>query len=128
MNILKMALIAIILILTLWLTGFAVAPPNIVGTWLGKTEVPNQGPDDLTLVIIKGEEGFSGTLVDSLGLIAKDTAAKDIKLQDNDLTFHFPLTDGTEISIKMTVEGDKMTGAWAHPEGDMGALVFERKK
>jgi len=128
MNILKMALIAIILILTLWLTGFAVAPPNIVGTWLGKTEVPDQGPDDLTLVVTKGEEGFSGTLVDTLGLIAKDTVVKDIKIQDNELTFHFPLTDGAEISIKMTVDGDKMTGAWAHPEGDMGALVFERKK
>jgi hypothetical protein len=128
MNILKKVLIAIILILTLWLTGFAAAPPDIVGTWLGKTEVPDQGPDDLTLVITKGEAGFSGTLVDTLGLIAKDTEVKDIKIQDNELTFHFPLTDGAEISIKMTVDGDKMAGAWTHPEGDMGALVFERKK
>jgi len=38
------------------------------------------------------------------------------------------LTDGAEISIKMTVDGDKMTGAWTHPEGALGELVFERKK
>ncbi|MDP2913840.1 MAG: hypothetical protein Q8O91_00130 [Candidatus Aminicenantes bacterium] len=121
-------LLLIILILTLWLTGFAAAQPDIVGTWLGKTEVPNQGPDDLTLIITKGETGFSGTLVDTLGLIIKDTEVKDIKFQDKELTFYFPLIDGAEISVKMTVDGDKMTGAWAHPEGDMGALVFERKK
>ena len=128
MNIIKAAIIAIILILTLWLTGFAVVPPDIIGTWLGKTEVPDQGPDELTLVFVKGEEGFSGTLVDTLGLIAKDTAVKDIKIQDNDLTFHFPLVDGMEISVKMAVDGNMMKGAWTTPEGDMGTLVFERKK
>ncbi len=128
MNIIKAALIAILLILTLWLTGFAVAPPDVVGTWLGKTEVPDQGPDELTLVIAKGEDGFSGALVDTLGLIAKDTPIKDIKLEANDLTFHFPLVDGMEISIKMAVDGNTMKGAWATPEGEMGALVFERKK
>jgi hypothetical protein len=128
MNIIKAAIIAIILILTLWLTGFAVVPPDVVGTWLGKTEVPDQGPDELTLVIAKSEDGYSATLVDTLGLIAKDTAVKDIKLQDNDLTFHFPLVDGMEISTKMSVDGNKMTGAWTTPEGEMGALVFERKK
>ena len=128
MNFIKAVIIALFLILTLWLTGFAIAPPNIVGTWLGKTEVPNQGLDELTLVIAKGEEGFSGTLVDTLGLIAKDTAVKDLKFQEDNLTFRFPLIDGAEISIKMAVDGDKMTGAWTHPEGGMGDLVFERKK
>lgn len=128
MNKLFAVLLSLILILTLWLTGFAVVPPDVVGTWLGKTEVPDQGLDELTLVIAKGEDGFSGTLVDTLGLIAKDTAVKDVKIENNDLTFHFPLVDGMEISTKMTVDGNTMKGAWATPEGDMGALVFERKK
>jgi len=128
MNKLFAVLLTILLVLTLWLTGFAVAPPNIVGTWLGKTEVPDQGTDEVTMVIAKSEEGFSGTVVDTLGLIAKDTAIKDVKLQDKELVFHFPLVDGNDIWIKLTVDGEKMTGAWTSADGEVGALVFEKKK
>jgi len=128
MSIIKAAIIALILVLTLWLTGFAVAPPELEGTWLGKTEVPDQGLDEVTMVIVKAKEGFSGTLVDSLGLIAKETAIKEIKLQANELTYHFNLVDEQEVWIKVTVDGDKLTGGWTTAEGDTGAIVFERRK
>lgn len=128
MNKIVAVLLTLVLILTLVLTGFAAGLPELEGTWLGKTEVPDQGLDEVTMVIVKAKEGFSGTLVDSLGLIAKETAIKEIKLQANELTYHFSLVDEQEVWIKLTVDGDKLTGAWTTAEGDTGAIVFERKK
>jgi hypothetical protein len=102
--------------------------PNFAGIWLGKTEVPDAGIDELVLVLEKNETGWKGTLTDSMGQIAKETPLSDIVFDGNTVTFHFPLVDGTMIIAKLTIAGDKMTGAWEHPEGDMGTLEFERKK
>jgi len=33
-----------------------------------------------------------------------------------------------EIWIKLTVDGDKMTGTWTNVDGATGAIIFERKK
>lgn len=106
----------------------AASAPDLAGTWIGKTEVPDQGPDEVTLVLKKGEKGYTGTVVDTLGLIAKDTEITDVTLEGNEISFRFPLTDGAMISVKMTVDGDKMAGAWIHPEGSTGALALEKKK
>jgi hypothetical protein len=106
----------------------AAAAPEFAGTWLGKTEVPDQGIDELSLVLKKGEAGYSGTITDSLGMIVKETELKDIKIKEKTMTFQFPLFDGTPITVKLTLDGDKMTGAWEHPEGSMGTIELERKK
>lgn len=106
----------------------AASAPDLAGTWIGKTEVPDQGTDEVTLVLKKDEKGYTGTVVDTLGLIAKDTEIMDVTVEGNEISFRFPLTDGAMISVKMTVDGDKMAGAWVHPEGDTGALSFEKKK
>jgi hypothetical protein len=106
----------------------AASAPDLAGTWIGKTEVPDQGPDEVTLVLKKDEKGYTGTVVDTLGLIAKDTEIMDVTVEGNEISFRFPLTDGAMISVKMTVDGDKMAGAWVHPEGDTGVLLFEKKK
>lgn len=98
------------------------------GTWLGKTDIPNAGPDDLTLVLKKEKEGYSGTFVDTLQVVVPETQILNAKVEGSVLTFTLPLADGMSVACKLTLEGDKMTGSWEHPEGDTGALVFEKKK
>jgi hypothetical protein len=102
--------------------------PNFAGTWLGRTEIPDAGIDELELVFEKIETGWKGTFTDSMGQLAKETPLSDIVVDGNTVTFRFPLVDGTMIISKLTLAGDKMTGAWEHPEGNMGTLEFERKK
>jgi hypothetical protein len=105
------------------------ANPAILGTWLGKTEVPDQGIDDLVLVFTKTETGLAGTVSDTLGLIEKETKIAEIKVAgDKIVTLQFPLVDGSIIVCSLTYDKDKMTGTWSHPEGDIGKLEFVRKK
>jgi hypothetical protein len=104
------------------------AAPDITGTWIGKTEVPNAGIDELTLVIKKTPTGFTGTFGDTLGQVNKDSEITAVKLEGDDLSFNFPLADGTLMIAKLKVDGDKLSGTWEHPEGSGGSMTFERKK
>ncbi len=106
----------------------ALAAADFAGTWNGKTEVPDSGIDELVLVLVKTEAGWSGTVNDSIGIIAKDTPLADIKVDGDKITFTFPIVDGNIIDNRLTIAGDRMTGEWVHPEGDSGTLEFERKK
>jgi aminopeptidase N len=104
------------------------AAPDITGTWIGKTEVPNAGVDELTLVIKKTATGFTGTFSDTLAQVEKDAAITAVKLEGDDLNFNFSLVDGTAMQAKLKVDGDKLAGTWGHPQGDVGTMTFERKK
>jgi len=104
------------------------APPDFIGTWIGKTEVPDQGVDDITMIIKKTDSGLAGTIVDTMGLIAPETPLAGIKINGNVMTFQFPLVDGATVTNTVKMEGEKLTGSWEHPEGSTGAFVFERKK
>lgn len=118
-------------LILLALVSIAAASPaavDIVGTWLGKAEVPDMGIIEITVVISKTETGYAGTINESSGMIASDTILSDIKLDGDKLTFNFPLADGAIIDNQLKIEGDKITGTWTHPEGSSGALSFERKK
>ena len=70
------------------------AAPDITGTWIGKTEVPNAGVDELTLVIKKTATGFTGTFSDTLAQVEKDAAITAVKLEGDDLTFNFSRSTG----------------------------------
>jgi len=120
-------LIITAVMLALWISAFA-AGPDITGTWIGRTEVPGQGLDELTMALKKGETGFIGTLVDTLGMIAKDTEIKDLKIDGANISFNFALVDGASVAVKLAVTSDKMKGSWEHQEGSTGALEFEKKK
>jgi hypothetical protein len=103
------------------------AAENPVGTWVGTTEVPDQGADGVTLTIAKSDGGYTGTMTDSLGMVARE-ALRDIEFAEGMLTFGFALTDGTAMKMKLKIAGDRMAGEWQHPEGDIGAITLERKK
>jgi hypothetical protein len=104
------------------------APLAIEGTWLGKTEVPDRGPDELTLVLTKTETGYAGKFTDSLGVMPPENEISAVKLEGDDLTFNFSIGDGTVLAARFKVEGEKMTGVWVHPEGESATMTLERKK
>ncbi len=100
---------------------------DITGTWVGTTEVPDQGTDQVTMVLKKAGDGYSGTIVDSLGQVAPGTELKNVTFGDDALSYSFSLTDGSVVTMKLKVNGLKMTGQWAHEEGATGTITFEKK-
>ena len=109
-----------------WLSAPIRAAENPIGVWVGTTEVPDQGTDQVTLTITKAKDGYAGTLSDSLGQVAKEPL-RDVKFADGALTFSFSLTDGTDMTMSLKLTGDKMAGEWHHPEGSAGGVTLERK-
>jgi hypothetical protein len=103
------------------------AAEDPAGLWVGTTEVPNQGTDQVRLAITRIDGAYGGLLTDSLGVVAGEPL-RDVTFADGVLTFGFALTDGTAMKMRLKVTADKMVGEWQHPEGDAGAIVFERKK
>jgi hypothetical protein len=97
------------------------------GVWIGTTTVPDQGTDQVTLTIMKTSDGYGGTMSDSLNIVAKE-ALRDVRLADGELTFGFTLTDGALMTMTLSISGDKMAGEWRTPDGETGAITFERKK
>jgi hypothetical protein len=104
------------------------AGPVLAGTWIGKTDVPDQGPDAVTLVLNSAGKGYAGRLSDSLGQVASAVDLKDVQFDGSALTFKFFLSDGTEMVMTLKVTGEKMAGQWLHPEGSAGAITFEKQK
>lgn len=115
------------------LASFVFAAPRTAavdfsGTWLGKTNLPHFGADELTLVLKKEKESYTGTVVDTLEIIAPDTPIQKAEVEGNVITFMFPLVDGAMLSCNLTLEGEKMNSYWSHPAGARGIIVFEKKK
>ena len=106
----------------------AAAAPDFTGTWLGKTEVPDVGTDEVTLVVKKVGGGYAAAISDSAGMIAQNTEARDVKVEGETIGFWFVLASGESVSIQLTIAGDTLTGGWTHESGSTGSLVFERKK
>jgi hypothetical protein len=120
--------------LFIMLVSFAVAAPradavDFSGTWLGKTNVPSLGPDEITIVLKNEKDSYTGTVVvDSLEIIAPDTPIQNIEVEGSVITFMFPLIDGAMLSCNLTLEEEKMDGYWTHPSGSKGVFVLEKKK
>ena len=103
------------------------AAADFRGTWLGKSEMPSGDVDEFTLVLKKVEDVYTGTIADSLKMIAPETPVQSVKVEGDVITFEFRLVDGAGILCQLTLDGEKMTGNWTHPAGTTGTLVFERK-
>ena len=106
----------------------ASAPPDFSGTWVGATDVPDVGSVQVTLVIKKVEQGYTATISDSASIIAKDTEARDIKVDGDAISFWFPLASGETVSTQLAIAGNTLTGGWTHESGQTGSLRFERTK
>ena len=103
---------------------------DISGTWVGETEIPDQGTDELTIVLVKTGDSYTATLSDSFGMLV-DTEAEDLEYEDNVLTFSFSIYDGystMSVYITLEVEGNTMTGQWETEEGDTGEINMVKKE
>lgn len=103
---------------------------DLTGTWKGSTEVPDQGVDELTLVIEKEAGEYSAKLSDSLGMLT-DTECEDIEFKEGTLTFNVTIYEGYDsftVWINLNVEGDKMSGYWETEDGGQGKVNLERMK
>ncbi len=124
----KWILAAVAFLGVLALNSLAQKAPDLSGTWIGKTEVPDVGTDEVTLVLKKAEKSYAGTVSDNQGVIIANTEIRDVTIEGEKFSFVFPLADGNFVTINMTVAGDKMTGYWEHPAGSTGAIEFIKKK
>ncbi len=102
---------------------------DLTGTWEGSTFVPEQGEDQLTLVIKKEEGEYKATITDSLGMLI-DTECEDIELEGGTLTFNFTISqdlDAFTVWITLEVEGDTMKGYWETAEGEQGDIELKKQ-
>jgi hypothetical protein len=103
---------------------------DISGTWVGETEIPEQGTDELTLVLENAGDSYTATMSDSFGMLM-DAECEDLEYEDNVLTFNFSIYDGYSsmtVYITLEVDGNTMTGQWETEEGDTGAVNMVKKE
>ena len=115
-------------ILTFFSTTSYSQDVDLSGKWVGTTEVPEQGTDEVTLTLQKDNGKYFGTISDSLGMV-QDEECKEIEFKEGTLTFYFSIFDGYEyltVYATLTVEGDKMSGYWETEEGTSGSIELER--
>lgn len=101
---------------------------DLSGTWVGKTEVPEQGTNEVTLKLQKNNGEYFGIVADSLGMV-QDEECENIEFKEGELTFHFLIFNGTEymrVYVALTVEGDKMSGYWETEDGTSGSIELEK--
>jgi len=103
---------------------------DISGTWVGETEIPDQGTDELILVLENAGDSYTATMSDSFGMLT-DAECEDLEFSDNVLTFNFSIYDGySSMTVYITLEVDEntMTGKWETEEGKSGAINMEKKE
>ncbi len=104
---------------------------DIIGTWVGETDVPDAlEVDILTLVISKKDGKYAGILSDTLGF-ASETECENFVVQENELSFSFDISDGYQVQtvyIKLKVDGDSMSGYWENDGGDGAEISLVKQK
>jgi len=104
---------------------------DLSGTWVGETVIPDAADrDQVTLVLTKDGESYSGNVTDSMGL-AKESPLEKVEFKDNTLTAEFVIFNGQEyvrIWLSLKVTGERLVGEWQSEDGDTGPLDLERKK
>ncbi len=129
----KTLLILAIVMLTLLVLvggGFAQKKPDVVGTWVGYAIVGDGSRVDFTVVVEKGQTGYTGKLFDTTGMIP-ESPLKNMVFKDNKLTFEFDMAEGMDsqlIKIDLTLENETLKGAWFDPEGNSDLIELTLKK
>lgn len=119
-------LAAAFLLLTGALAGAAQQDVDLTATWKGTTVIPGGETDEMTLVLAKSPEGYTGKISDAVGLIT-EAEIYNAAFKEGKLTFSCTLNDGVEISIELTLTEGKLLGLWSHPEGASGGIELIRQ-
>lgn len=102
---------------------------DLTGTWEGSTYVPDSGDDQITLVLKKEGETYSGTVTDSMGL-ANESALENAQYVEGTLTADFMIFNGSEyikIKLNLKLSGELLVGNWESEGGSTGSLELKRK-
>jgi len=102
---------------------------DISGTWIGETEIPDQGTDEMTLVLEKANDSYTGTISDSFGMLV-DAECEDLEYTNHTLSFNINIFDGYSdmtVFLSLKIEGDTMTGYWETEEGQTGEITMEKQ-
>ena len=109
--------------------------PDISGTWVGDTELPNStASSHVTLILKKADASYSGTI--TLGN-AKDAVIENYAFEDEDtFNFEFVMPSGTakiRVKVKLDIIDDKLSGrklmgSWGMEDGSYGSLELDRSK
>ncbi len=104
---------------------------NLTGTWIGPTNIPDQGDDITTWKIVQKGNKITGTVTDEFGYL-NNAVFKNVKLDKDKLTFEVTAStpDGDEtVRVIGTVKGDVIEGTWEILDSvDAGTWKAERKK
>ncbi|OGD36293.1 MAG: hypothetical protein A2V45_16080 [Candidatus Aminicenantes bacterium RBG_19FT_COMBO_58_17] len=114
--------------------AFVLAPlfgqeSDLTGTWVGSTYIADSGDDQVTLVLQKEGEAYSGTVSDSMGM-ANEAKLENGKFVDGKLTGEFTIFNGSDyVKIKLTLKlnGELLVGNWESADGESGSLELKRK-
>jgi hypothetical protein len=102
---------------------------DLTGTWEGTTYVPDAGDDQVTLVLRKEGETYSGMVTDSMGMAA-ESKLENVQFKDETLKAEFVIFNGSDyvrISLTLKISGEMLVGHWADPGGETGTLELKRK-
>lgn len=103
--------------------------PNLTGTWVGLTTVPNVGEDAVTLELRRDGETYTGRCTDAAGVIVAPEIT-NVAFKDGTLTFDIGVSGGTNtvpVHIALKVAGDTMAGLWSTDEGESAEIRLTRK-
>jgi hypothetical protein len=114
--------------------AFVLAPlfgqeSDLTGTWVGSTYIADSGDDQVTLVLEKEGEAYSGTVSDSMGM-ANEAKLENGKFVNGTLTGEFTIFNGSDyMKIKLTLKlnGELLVGNWESADGESGSLELKRK-
>jgi len=114
--------------------AFVLAPlfgqeSDLTGTWVGSTYIADSGDDQVTLVLQKEGEAYSGTVSDSMGM-ANEAKLENGKFVNGTLTGEFTIFNGSDyMKIKLTLKlnGELLVGNWESADGESGSLELKRK-
>jgi hypothetical protein len=110
---------ALLSALTLCLSAFGA---DLTGKW--KVVIKDSGGPKIKAELNLKQEGakLTGTVSSPQGAIALE----NVELNDNVLTCKLDF-GGTSVAVKVTADGDKLSGAYTTSDGDSGTVEAERK-
>jgi len=106
-------------------------PVDLTGTWTGTAIVPPGDKDEVTLVLQKSGQTYTGRLNDTVGMLV-NAEIRNFSLETNRVSFEFDVVSGSEvraIKANLTLEGDAMKGVWVDlQDGESNMLELTRKQ
>lgn len=128
----KVSSASVVLLVLLVVVGVDISAqdkPDLTGTWVGVSLVPNVGEDPITLELKREGDAYSGTCADGAGMIV-EREIRNVAFKEGTLTFDIGVSNGTDVfpvHLSLKVEGDKMAGNWSTDQGESGEVRLARK-